>query len=420
MTAPNQPELIVLAEYEESTTSISASQERQLRLIVGDRLTTVPDRVTGGWRIKAGSFVGTVVVPGLRVLVTPKVSTTNLFHLLEAGGEALEVGAEHFEYDRTKDLAPSFATFYARHLERGLSLGIPRSYVEQEERLGTIRGRVDIPAQRRATGLPLPLHCRFDEHTADIRLNRILRAAAVRLARLSGVTVRTRHALVALAGRLDDVGTLEPGDLVAPVLFTRLNQHLRPAERLARTVLDGSTLLHRYVAPGRQAAVFMVDMNKIFEQFIEARLRRYLSGRLNVLGQRSSWLDVRRSVGIRPDLVFETPSGAEVYVADAKYKITTDGRAREHDYYQVLAYVTALRLDEGLLVYCQTDGTAPPREVEVTNSGKRLRTWAVRLDGSPADVERELSRLAHHVLERVLMDESDRTDANTTHADTLV
>lgn len=90
-----------------------------------------------------------------------------------------------------------------------------------------------------------------------------------------------------------------------------------------------------------------------------------------------------------------------VYVGDTKYKLTNDGFARQADYYQLLAYSTALDLDQGLLIYCQHDGVAPPRHVTVRHGGPRLSTWAVRLDGSPADVELQMRDLAQFVAEQV-------------------
>jgi McrBC 5-methylcytosine restriction system component len=81
-----------------------------------------------------------------------------------------------FDYELTKDLIPSFATF-ARHLEAVSSRGLPRDYRVSEERLHRIRGRVNLPAQQRLAGRPLPFECRFDEYTAGIPINRILRSA---------------------------------------------------------------------------------------------------------------------------------------------------------------------------------------------------------------------------------------------------
>ena len=54
----------------------------------------------------------------------------------------------------------------------------------------------------------------------------------------------------------------------------------------------------------------------------------------------------RGRVDLRPDYVLER-DGAAVYVADAKYKLTV-GRASNDDFYQLLAYVTARGLGEGM------------------------------------------------------------------------
>jgi 5-methylcytosine-specific restriction enzyme subunit McrC len=339
-----------------------------------------------------------VVTPDVQILVIPKVPTANLFHLLEAGGRTLRVGPEVFEYEQTADLVPSFATFYARHLETALTHGIPHDYRENEERLAGIRGRVNLPAQRRLAGLLLPIECWFDDYTADTALNRILRSALVRLLRLPGVTVTTRQALQQLDRRLQDATTVTTGDLRTETVFTRLNEYCRPAERLARIILSGSSILDAVGVAG--AAVFLVDMNKVFEQFVESRLRRALLGRLVVRGQWSNRLDTTDLVRIKPDLTFESPTGETTYVADSKYKVTADGFGREADYYQLLAYTASLHLDEGLLIYCQHDGTAPTQQIEVRHLGTRLRTWAVRLDRTPKDLEDELQLLADHIAER--------------------
>ena len=62
------------------------------------------------------------------------------------------------------------------------------------------------------------------------------------------------------------------------VVFTRLNEHYRPALRLAALVLANLTLQDRIGET--QASSFMLDMNKLFERFVTERLRRALRGRL--------------------------------------------------------------------------------------------------------------------------------------------
>ena len=261
-----------------------------------------------------------------------------------------------------------------------------------------IRGRIAFSAQRRRAGLALPLECRFDEYTADISLNRILRAATVRLLCLPGVAVATRGRLRRHAGGLDEAANLRAADLQTRIAFTRLTAHCRPAEQLARVVLGGSSLLDDVGATG--AAVFLLDMNRVFEDFVGSRLRRYLAGRLEVHEQQVGCLDVDGSVSIRPDLLFDTPAGVRAYVADCKYKLSTDGFGRAADYYQLHAYAAALNLREGLLIYCRSDGQTPPREVRVRHGGLSLRTWLVRLDEAPAAIEADLRRLAEEITSR--------------------
>ncbi len=389
---------VVLTEYGEDEVELTAVQERTLRHLAQRRLTILPDDALNSWRVKASSYVGTIVTPDVRILIKPKIETANLFYLLEAGGQPLDVGPAVFDYETTGDLIPSFATFYVRHLETALTRGVPRAYQETQERLAGIRGRVDLPAQLRLAGLPLPVECRFDEYIADIPLNRILRGAAVRLLRLPGVTIPTRQALQRLAAQLGEADLPTPADLQARTMFTRLTEHCRPAERLARMVLGASSLLDAAGATG--AAVFLIDMNKAFEDFVAARLTRYLSGQLIVHTQRSERLDTDEHIKIRPDIIFERRPGVVAYIADSKYKITDDGYGREADYYQILAYTSALKVPEGMLIYCHHDGSAPPRNVTVRNLGTQLSTWALRLDRTPSHIEHELQSLAAHITER--------------------
>jgi 5-methylcytosine-specific restriction enzyme subunit McrC len=283
-------------------------------------------------------------------------------------------------------------------LEKALTRGVSRAYAEVQERLPGIRGRVDLAAQRRLAGVPIPTECRFDEYTADIQLNRILSGAALRLLRLPGVTPSTRQALQYLVAKLGESGPCTLADLGIPTAFTRLNEHCRPAERLARIVLGNETLLGSTGSAG--AGVFLIDMNKAFEEFVAARLSRYLPGRLTACPQQTGPLDLDGAVKIRPDLVFRRRAGEVVYVADTKYKISADGYGRDTDYYQILAYATALDVPEGMLIYCQRDGSIPPREIKVGKLGTRLVTSAIGLNGTIEDVEQRLLELAGHIAAR--------------------
>lgn len=396
--SPTSNDVLVLTEYGEGVVDLGPEALQRLRRRARGRLRIAPGDAADRWVIGASSYVGTIVTPDLHVLIKPKVAIANLFLLLEASGRSVPLGPAVFDYERSNDLVPAFATFYAQHLETALARGIPRNYRERQERLISLKGRLDIPAQRRLVGLAVPVECCYDEYSADTQLNRLLLGAVSRLRRLPGVTVTTRQALQALVARLEGVGTVRPSDLRTSTRFTRLNEHCRAAEHLARIVLEGASV--RDEAGSAGAAEFLVDMNALFEAFVEASLRRHLKRHLDVESQHPTWLDADGRVRMKPDLVFRR-AGEMSYVADSKYKLTADGLGQSPDYYQLLAYTSALDLDEGLLIYCQHDGAVPPQEVSVRHLGKRLRTQAIQLDGPPADVEQQMRTLAQNILERV-------------------
>lgn len=392
MTGP-----IELDEYGSAVVRLSQETVERLAQIAGSAITTTPTVERGVWELRASSWVGTVVVGELHLLIRPKVTAANLFHMLEAGGRSVGVRSELFAYQRTGDLLPAFATFYASVLERSLARGLPKEYVAQNDRLVALRGRVDIKQQLRV-GLPVPVACAFDEHTADVQVNRIARGAAEVLLRLPGVSVATRQTLSRLVAQLEEASGRRPTDLATGTAFTRLNAHFESADRLARLILTGSSITNR--SGSESASTFLVNMNTVFESYVEHRLRRTLKGRLDLTGQLQTHLDHGRHVGIRPDLVFKRGRSV-VYVGDAKYKLTASGFGREADYYQLLAYASALDVPEGVLVYCQNDGTAPPQQVEVRNAEKRLHTRALTLAGGPSDLDAEIERLADWIVDRV-------------------
>ena len=263
-----------------------------------------------------------------------------------------------------------------------------------------LRGRIDFGRQLSRARLPMPVACRYGEFTADVVENRGLRAAIRLSLRVFGVPAADRRRLMRELVALEEVSEARvTGDELERVHYTRLNEHYRPALGLARLLLDNLTLVDRRGAA--TAASFMVNMNALFERFVTERLRRALEGRLLLESQARDCLDIAGQVPMKPDLRFRHPgSGAVTYVGDIKYKLTADAQARSADYYQLLAYATALDLPEGVLIYCRTDGGKPAGEVTVRHAGKKLHVRAVDLSGSPSEVAKEIEDLAGWIAER--------------------
>jgi 5-methylcytosine-specific restriction enzyme subunit McrC len=387
-----------LAEYEGVDIEMSADAARDLIRVSQGRVSVTPASAQGFFRVQAQQYVGTVVLPEFDLLIRPKVTIDNLLYLLGIGIPASSWLPEQFRYATTKDLLAAFAEYYARATRAAIARGLLRSYKQQRERVAALRGRLDFPALIAQPARHFPVPCAFDDYTADIIENRVLRAAIGRLLRLVGVPVGTRSSLLQLLGRFEEVADELPNlEVVDRLVFTRLNAHYEASIKLAGLVLRGTSLADR---AGRVAAsAFLIDMNDVFQRFLTAKLREALRGRLVVESEPRHHLAVRRQIDMYPDLVFRA-GGRVAYVGDAKYKVTTTGRALNSDYYQLLAYTTSLDLEEGVLVYCQSEGPVPPRMIEVQHSGKHLWTWAVSLAGSLKEIDTSVFELSRWILGR--------------------
>lgn len=345
------------------------------------------------WRVTASSYVGSLVVDGVELLIRPKINPENLFLLLEPG---LPPGAwrkEAFDYDSTSDLLPSVIAFFARTVETTLGRGVLRSYRARDESLVAFRGRLDVVGQFKRAGVLTPVACAYDDFTEDVVENRVLRAAVRVALRVPRVHARERQRLMRQLVALDGVADTDVRpDSVDAIQMNRLNQHYAQALRLARLVLANLTLTD--LRGATSASSFMVDMNELFQRFVTERLRRELRGRLNVIDEPIVHLGVGRQVSMQPDLVFRATDIAVRYVGDVKYKVAAEARGRSSDYYQLLAYTTAMNLREGVLIYCRRQGDADQSTVTVRNAGTKLVLRSVDLTGSPEQVDHEIAMLA--------------------------
>ncbi|MGD9485203.1 restriction endonuclease [Streptomyces sp. TRM70308] len=358
-------------------------------LAAGRIVDASPDSYAPGrWLLRAGSKVGAVCVSGVdgesvTVRVTPKVPIARLFFLIGYSRDPSGGWREgQVEVVERRGLLPALAHAVERQTDRALRQGLLQGYRTTEETALVVRGRIREAEQiRRHFGAQLPVEVAYDEFTTDVAENRILRAAVERLLRLPGVPGEVRRRLLHQRARLIDVTPLVPGQPLPAWHATRLNARYHHALHLARVVLDGASAEH---APGGlRVDGFLLDMNRLFEDFVTVALREHFAG-TDMTGrlQEAHHLDEAAAIRMKPDFVLHGPSGIPVAVADAKYKAEKPEGYPDADLYQMLAYCTALGLREGHLVYAK--GNASHTVHRVRHAGVVLHQHALDLDQPPA------------------------------------
>ena len=347
------------------------------------------------YTLTPGSTVGAVEVGGLSVLIKPKIGIPQLLSLACYAIDKVAFRRDEFDFPKETALPDALALALASHARRAFSRGLLHGYRTEEEALHTVRGRIRFDEQiRRRFGILLPVEVRYDEFTDDILANRLVKAAVRRLGGMRLRSPEARRGLGLVAGTLDNVSPVEfPPRSVPEVRFDRLNEHYRGVVSLSRLVLR-----HSAFESGRgavRASGFLVNMNVLFQEFVTVALRERLSLSSGAFGERTiATLDKGDRVHLRPDFVWRIGSSS-VFVGDAKYKNITGERVPNADLYQMLAYVAALDLPGGLLVYAQDEADAVTYEVR--HSGKRLEVAALDLSGSLEQVLDRVGGLAGKV-----------------------
>jgi 5-methylcytosine-specific restriction enzyme subunit McrC len=177
-----------------------------------------------------------------------------------------------------------------------------------------------------------------------------------------------------------DVTPISRGDPVPEWQPSRLNARYHPALRLAELVLRATSVEHE--SGGIAVNGFLLDMPKLFEDFVTTALREALvatyGGRVE--GQERNYLDEAAQVILRPDIVWKI-RGSAVAVVDAKYKAEKPAGYPNADLYQLLAYCTVLGLPNGHLIYAK--GNEEPARHVVRRSGVEIFCHAVDLSVAP-------------------------------------
>ena len=185
-----------------------------------------------------------------------------------------------------------------------------------------------------------------------------------------------------------------PND-IPEVTFDRLNEHYRGVVGLSRLILRHSAFESRRGAV--RATGFLMDMNTLFQEFVTVALRESLGVSEHVFLEKNiNPLDTGGDVKLKPDLTWWSGRNC-LFVGDAKYKRIENESVPNADLYQLLAYVTALDLPGGLLIYAQ--GEADTATYEVRHSGKLLQVAALDLGGLLEEVLARVDGLAGKITE---------------------
>ena len=354
-------------------------------------VSVAPGWETDSWTVTATSLVGVLSVEGATLRIRPRMRISRLLFLLGYAQDPRTWREDPVGLDDAADLWPAMAQLFVRQVDRALQRGLLQGYRTEEAASLVLRGRLrEADQQRLHAGLITPLEIRYDEYDVDVLENQLLRAAAERLIRVPRLNPVAARALRRQVVGFADVRRLVPGQRLPLTPSSRLNARYQPALALARLVLAGRSV--DVVSAGVRATGLLVDMNRVFEDFVTTALSEVFAGmRLRPAPQDRHHLDEGHRVVLRPDLVvYDGPR--PVAVLDAKYKAEKRGGFPNEDVYQLLAYCTALQLPSGHLVYAKGEEIASVADVR--HVGVQIMQHALDLTAPVTELMGQISAIA--------------------------
>jgi 5-methylcytosine-specific restriction enzyme subunit McrC len=400
MTNRNHSRPIVVEEYKtkpdvELTDSLVAALNAYRNY-----LQLTPGSAPGLYNLTASSWVGAISVGSLDIEIRPKLSIDRLLFLVSYALDSDGWLNQPFEYEADATVFEAMIPAFARLVRQALRRGLLRGYRSEETALQTVRGRIRFEEQvRKRFGRFPPAEVMYDEYTEDILENRLLKAAVDQLATMQLRSSAVRRMLRSFRSTLAGVSLerYHPRD-VPVVFYNRLNEHYRPAVELARLIIASTSF--RLRRGGLRSWAFLMDMNKVFEDFVVVALREALEATPYSFPQgargKQVTLDHGGHIRLEPDISWWDGDECR-FVGDVKYKAVGTSGFKHGDIYQLLGYLIATDLPQGMLVYAA--GEEEPRSYHIRHVGKRIEVRTVDLADTPEGLLHQIERIADRVRE---------------------
>lgn len=311
-------------------------------------------------------------------------------------GLEINLGREAVMARQDETLLDILIRAFADQLTNEVRRGLPRQYIQCEEDLPTLRGRLDVTRQFTTLAVrPNQLACQFDMLSPDTALLQVMKACVVflsRQARRVGTVRRLAELRVALA----DVSDIHPHHLAwRKIAIDRSNRRWRSLLALAQLFLrrDWQATHRANDLRDLGGVTLLFPMNELFEAYVAALLRKALvpagyevvsqGGLRYCLNEIAADGTLGRPLfRTKPDCMVRR-DGRTVLVIDTKWKrLTAAGNdpkrgVSQADVYQLMAYARLYGSARLMLLYphhpdLEGSGALARHRINVAGADERL------------------------------------------------
>jgi 5-methylcytosine-specific restriction enzyme subunit McrC len=254
-----------------------------------------------------------------------------------------------------------FILNFCNQLRKQLLQGMIHQYVEHNENLNVIRGRLRFEQQFKLNLLHKErLYCHFDDLNPNNPHNQVIKYVLRLLMRFS-TGLMVRKSLEELLMRFHDISDLiATSDMVENLNFNRFTIRYEPIFEQCKWFIQG---LHPDVIAGSASCLsILFDMNRLFELYVANIFRKLAweegfhlreQGPQKYMARRH---DSNQQVFLmKPDMVLIDDEKNYAAIADAKWKLLDDREKKlgisQSDLYQIAGYANRYQVNRLALIY---------------------------------------------------------------------
>ena len=328
------------------------------------------------WEITARDWIGVIPLSNSQqLLLQSKTPIRNFFGMWEY---AYDLRSINFLEGSTKvesllDFFDNLAKGLANWVIKRGHIGFHRRYLAQIDELPFVRGR--ILTKQNPTISSHKINCEFDTLTTNIPDNQILLYTLQQIAKMGLCKPFTqqmvRKAYHLLIGSVS-LRPFSPQDCINRT-YTRLNQDYQPMHALCRFFLEHTG--PSYETGNHEIRPFLINMPRLFEQFVANWLKKHLTLPWQLQIQESVHIGTKNEFRFDIDLVLYDENGRSWGVLDTKYK--TPIKPDSADVHQIIAYAKAKQATNAILIY----PTPLESPLDIQLDDINIRTLSFSLEG---------------------------------------
>lgn len=355
------------------------------------------------WTLTAKGQIGIFTIKtsttNYTIHIEPKTSIAHIWQMIDylESVQNINIFSGLIDCNSLEDACDLLARKLADGVLLRIRQGLVGQYQPQQQRLTTIRGRIDWPKAARSPA-KVALPCIYSHYTVDIPDNQILLWTIHQLIHLKRNLMlkdTTYEKLIqtdrALRGMISHQ-KFSAQDC-CDRYYDRLNQDYETLHALCRFFLEATSA--GYQQGNHQSIPFLINIDKLYEKCVALAIARNLSRQDFLLKSQESY-SFAQHYEYQIDLVlykcFSDAENQAVAVLDTKYKVPE--KPDNADINQIIAYAHFKAAKHAILIY--PESLKKPINYEI--NGIKIQTLTFSLNEHPDQSGKNITRQLENIL----------------------